>query len=73
MVHHGVGTQMLRRLETEAKNKGITVLLASISSKNEPSLRFYQAMGFSECGRFPGVGWKNGVVFDVVWMAKILA
>ncbi len=68
----GIGTWMLAHLEEAGRNQGITVLLASISSLNEGSIRFHASHGFTECGRFARVGMKKGVVFDTVWMQKFL-
>lgn len=69
---HGIGRLMLHHFECEAIAQGFTVILASISSLNDGSIRFHQQNGFTECGRFQGIGNKHGQVFDVVWMQKIL-
>jgi phosphinothricin acetyltransferase len=66
----GLGSKMLARLEEEGKQQGITTILASISSLNEQSIRFHAGHGFTECGRFKGIGRKKGIVFDTVWMQK---
>jgi L-amino acid N-acyltransferase YncA len=68
----GVGSLMLEYLVEEAKKKGISSILASISSLNETSLRFHQKHGFGECDRFRQVGKKKGKFFDVIWMQKML-
>ena len=68
----GIGTRVLRRLETEACAQGITAILAHISSRNPASLAFHAKHGFAECGRFPNIGRKWGEPFDVVWMIKPL-
>lgn len=68
----GIGELLLRRLTSEGKQMGLNSILASISSKNEGSIRFHQRHGFVERGRFIGIGNKNGVEFDVVWMQKML-
>lgn len=68
----GIGSLMLEYLIEEAKKKGISSILASISSLNERSLRFHQKHGFGECGRFRQVGKKKGKFFDVIWMQKML-
>jgi phosphinothricin acetyltransferase len=68
----GLGTKMLAFLEAEGKKQGISTILASISSLNEGSIRFYAHNGFSECGWFKKVGQKKGVVFDTVWMQKFI-
>jgi len=68
----GLGTMALKKLEREAKNTGVKVILASISSKNEQSLVFHKRNVFFECGKFRGIGEKKCITFDVVWMQKDL-
>jgi len=68
----GLGKITLEKLEREAKDRGIKYLLASITSKNEQSLAFHKRNGFSECGKFKGIGEKKGVTFDIIWMQKEL-
>jgi len=68
----GLGSKILALLEEVGKKRGITTILASISSLNEGSIRFHARHGFYECGRFTGVGVKKGVVFDTVWMQKFI-
>lgn len=70
VTRQGVGTTLLAALETAGRAQGITNLLASVSSRNEPSLQFHRRHGFEEVGRFRGVGVKRGQPFDVVWMQK---
>jgi len=69
----GVGSAILRALLDEAKNKGITKVLAHVSSRNPRSVEFHRKRGFVECGRFPGVACKWGHAFDILWMVKDLA
>lgn len=69
----GLGKIALKKLEEEGRRKGIRILLASISSENKPSITFHLKNGFTECGRFPGVGKKFGSAFDMVWMVKKIA
>ncbi len=68
----GIGTAMLRHLTAEGKKRGISVILAHISSRNEGSIRFHEKQGFFEVGRFRGAGKKRGLPFDSVWMEKLL-
>jgi L-amino acid N-acyltransferase YncA len=68
----GIGTAVLRHLEDNARRQGITKILAHISSRNAASLAFHTKHGFTECGRFPEIGRKWEVPFDVVWMIKSL-
>lgn len=67
-----LGTRMLNQLETEGKARGISTILACISSLNESSIRFHEKNGFIHCGQFKNVVEKNGVVFDTVWMQKFI-
>lgn len=68
----GIGSDLLRYLEDQGRQMGVTVLLAQISSKNEGSIRFHQRNGFVECGRFIRAGKKQGEYFDTVWMQKMV-
>lgn len=68
----GVGSAMLHYLLGQAKQQGITSVLAGISSRNEPSIAFHSKHGFEQVGRFRDIGTKRGEVFDVVWMQRVL-
>ena len=68
----GIGSAVLRHLEAGAREHAVTILLAHISSRIPGSLAFHAKHGFVECGRFPGIGYKWGEPFDVVWMVKTL-
>ena len=69
-VGRGLGTRLLERLAVDAKNKGITRLVANMSSKNEASLRFHTRHGFTLAGTLANVGEKFGEPFDIVWMQR---
>lgn len=68
----GIGKSLLDYFEAEGKKKGITNILAGISSLNPRSIDFHKKNGFTECGCFKGIGKKNNQVFDIVWMQKML-
>lgn len=68
--HLGLGSALLDRLIQEAQARGISNLLANISSRNEQSLNFHRKHGFRECGRLEGIGVKFDECFDIVWMQK---
>jgi len=68
----GMGKAMQERLLHEAKKKGISSVLASISSLNPASLAFHSKCGFQECGRLMKIGRKWGQDFDVVWMQRMI-
>jgi phosphinothricin acetyltransferase len=68
----GIGTSLLRALESEALQHGVRILMAHVSSRNSLSLAFHRTHGFAECGMFRGIGTKQGKPFDVVWFEKAL-
>lgn len=68
----GLGKMLLEFLEKGGRERGITTILANISSLNPGSINFHRNNGFVECGRFMKVGKKNGQPFDTVWMQKML-
>ncbi len=68
----GVGKKILDSLLAEARKKGITSIIASISSLNEGSIAFHKKNGFQECGRLREVGNKKAETFDVLYMQKML-
>lgn len=67
----GLGKMLLGFLEKGAAEKGITNILANISSLNPNSIKFHEKNGFVECGRFRRVGKKKGREFDTIWMQKM--
>jgi len=68
----GLGRLFLDRLTVDAIAMGIDCIMASISSLNEPSIKFHERNGFVECGRFKRIGRKLDTDFDEVWMQKLL-
>ena len=68
----GTGKKILDNLFAGAKEKGITSIIASISSLNEGSINFHTKNGFVECGRLRDICYKRGKTFDVVYMQKML-
>ena len=68
----GLGSLLLERLIAQAKAQGIQILLVNIASLNEPSLRFHQKHGFTECGRLRRIATKHDTPFDIVWLQRDL-
>jgi phosphinothricin acetyltransferase len=68
----GIGRTILEYLISKGREKGISSVLASISSLNEGSINFHVKNGFSECGRFRDIGRKRGKTFDVVYFQRML-
>jgi len=72
MTGKGLGSLLVTHLLQEGRERGIATVLAGISSRNDGSIRFHKRLGFVKCGRFRDIGEKNGLLFDVVWMQKIV-
>lgn len=68
----GIGRSIVERLLSEARQIGLTNVMAGISSLNPGSISFHEKCGFVHCGRFLKVGRKKGQEFDVVWMQRMV-
>lgn len=66
----GIGKLALSKLEIEAKKRGITRLVADISSENLESIKFHESNGFIEFGKLDNIGEKFGRIFGIIWMQK---
>jgi L-amino acid N-acyltransferase YncA len=69
---HGLGGQMLAKMEEDARALGVDTIIGGASSHNQPSLDFQKKNGFSECGRYQRVGRKFDRDFDIIWMQKFI-
>jgi phosphinothricin acetyltransferase len=68
----GIGFKTVNFLEETALNRGIKVLLGTITGTNENSIRLFAKCGFEKCAHFKQVGKKFDELLDVVIYEKIL-
>lgn len=71
-VGQGRGRALYLALEEALRSRGVVLVYALVTASNGPSLRFLEALGFSETGRLPASGWKHGKWHDVIWLEKRL-
>jgi phosphinothricin acetyltransferase len=66
---HGqrIGSTLIEALVDRARQSGLHVLVAAVDADNAPSIRFHEALGFTEVARMPEVGRK----FDR-WLTLVL-
>lgn len=68
----GIGKEVLKRLETVARECGLYVLLGIISGDNEASIALFEKCGYEKCAHFKKVGEKFNQIIDVVAYQKII-
>ena len=68
----GTGRRLLTRLEDIARDEGILVMVAAISSANPGAAQFHHALGYEHAGLMPGIGHKWGQRLDLILMHKQL-
>jgi phosphinothricin acetyltransferase len=68
----GIGKRVLRQLESDAIEKGITKIVVDISDDNKKSIEFHIKNGFCEYGRLKECWQKHGKKLGIVFMEKEL-
>lgn len=68
----GIGENMLKVLEEEARERGFHSLIAVITATNQPSINLHKKLNFEQSGTFKEIAFKNNKFLDVVFMSKIL-
>lgn len=69
----GIGDCLLKSLIETASKRNFHSLVSVITSDNEVSISLHQKNGFELQGMLKESATKNGKLFDVVFMAKLLA
>ena len=69
----GIGKTLYQALEEILLRQGYAVLYALVTTENESSLAFHQAMGFRRRAVFPDCGYKFGRWHGGIWLEKRLS
>ena len=68
----GFGRALMTTLEGHARDHGVHVMLAGVTSDNAAGQAFHARLGYQDCGRVVQAGYKWGRYLDLVLMQKIL-
>ena len=68
----GIGKRLQLVLEDVLKQQGYALLYAVITSENQGSLAFHEALGYVKTAELPGCGYKFGRNLGITWMEKRL-
>ncbi len=68
----GIGSLALCHIEKYARAQGLHVLVSTICSQNEASLRLFERNGFERCAHYKEVGRKFDQWLDIIACQKIL-
>lgn len=72
-VGRGIGRALLSRVIEQVSEQGYRQMIAVIGgSETLPSIRLHAALGFTQIGIFPGIGFKFGRWVDSVYMQRAL-
>ncbi len=66
----GVGRRLYSALLAALADRGYRVAIASIALPNPASIALHEAVGFTEFGISPRVGFKFGEWVDVAWLQR---
>ena len=68
----GIGKSLYAALEEILKKQGYRKVYAIITTANEASVAFHQAVGYRHTASFPDCGYKFGQWYGTVWLEKDL-
>lgn len=69
----GVARPLYESLLDQLASMGFATAVAGITLPNEASVGFHRALGFSEIGIFPKVGFKFDRWHDTIWLSRPLS
>jgi L-amino acid N-acyltransferase YncA len=68
----GIGREIIRKLETIARENNICVLIGVIAGDNPGSINLFTKCGYEKCAHFKKVGEKFNKLLDVFAFQKII-
>jgi len=68
----GLGTELMRRIIEETRNRDIHSLISAIAIPNERSVSIHEKFGFEKIGHFKEVGFKFNHWIDVGYWELVL-
>ncbi|WP_137598024.1 GNAT family N-acetyltransferase [Paucilactobacillus kaifaensis] len=71
--HQGIGTQAIKLVELEAKQRGLKVIVSRIFGHNPGSIHLFEKMGYEHWGHLPQVAVLVGQQADLEVYGKHLA
>jgi phosphinothricin acetyltransferase len=69
----GIGGRLYQALFRILTRQGFTNAFSGIALPNAASVEMHESVGFTALGRYAGVGFKQGLWHDTVWMQRKLA
>jgi phosphinothricin acetyltransferase len=68
----GIGRKLYSVIEDILTKQGCRKVFAVVTSANEASVRFHEALGYRQMAIYKDVGFKLGAWYDVIWLEKQL-
>jgi RimJ/RimL family protein N-acetyltransferase len=68
----GIGTEMMKALEEQARKMGLKVLTLTAFATNTRAIHVYKKTGFVQTGTIPKKHFKEGKYIDEIIMTKLL-
>jgi RimJ/RimL family protein N-acetyltransferase len=68
----GIGTEMMKTLEIQARRMGLKVLTLTAFATNDRAIHVYKKVGFAQTGTIPKKHFKGGRYVDELIMTKLL-
>ena len=68
----GIGRKLYTALEDILRQQGYRKVYAIITTANEATVAFHEAVGYRHTATFPDCGYKFGTWYGTIWMEKDL-